>query len=115
MKRVLAVSAALVLACACASAPKPAPATAAAKVPATQTAASGPNAPEEKKVCRTERVLGSVRPAKICQTKSESAAATSKGSDGVRETGRAISSHTVFLPLDALSFFDKTRAHKKQT
>jgi hypothetical protein len=85
MKVVWAASAALVLVCACTSAPQPAPAKAAASKPAAQPVADG-----DKKVCRSEKVIGSMTPVQTCHTKDEWTAIRNKGAQGVKDAERSL-------------------------
>jgi len=83
MKLVWAASAALVLACACTSAPTPAPDNVAAAQPAAQPVADG-----DKKICRSEKMLGSMTPVRVCRTKDEWAALRNPSS--VKNAERAV-------------------------
>lgn len=77
MKIVWAASAALVLVCACTTKPEPASGVA--------TAA----AVKEKKVCKSQTILGQMTPVQICHTKEEWAALRNRQAEGVKDADRS--------------------------
>lgn len=97
MRLVSAVSAALVFACACTSSPQPAPEKAAktASAPAkTKTASADPN----RKVCKSETVIGRMVPVQTCHTAAEWDVIKNRQAETVRDAGRSVQSSAGTTP-----------------